>query len=73
MNAFNQYFDINAYFCAGDDGSGGQQRFLKGTISDYYVRMGKFDGTMIFVALPSATLAKASNERNFSTSSLAFA
>ena len=46
MNAFNQYFDINAYFCAGDNGSGGIQRYLKGTISDYYIRMGDFDGTM---------------------------
>ena len=42
MSSFNQYFDINAYFCAGDNGSGGRQRYLKGTISNYYIRFGTY-------------------------------
>ena len=46
MSAFNQFFDINATFCAGDNGSGGVQRYLKGTISNYYITMGNYPGTL---------------------------
>ena len=41
-----QLFDTNAFFCAGDDGSGGAQRFLKGTISNYYINVGNYPGTV---------------------------
>ena len=43
MSNFNQQFEVPVYFCAGDDGSGGAQRYLKGTISNYYVRMGTYE------------------------------
>ena len=43
MSNFNQQFEVPVYFCAGDDGSGGAQRYLKGTISNYYIRMGTYE------------------------------
>ena len=43
MSVFTKYFDTPVYFCAGDDGNGGVQRYLKGTISNYYVRMGTYE------------------------------
>jgi uncharacterized repeat protein (TIGR02543 family) len=43
MSVFTRYFDTPVYFCAGDNGSGGVQRYLKGTISNYYVRMGTYE------------------------------
>ena len=45
MSGTSQYFDTNAFFCAGDDGYGGAQKFLKGTISNYYIKMGDYQGT----------------------------
>ena len=45
MSSFTKYFDTPVYFCAGDDGNGGVQRYLKGTISNYYVRMGTYENT----------------------------
>ncbi|MBR4830465.1 MAG: InlB B-repeat-containing protein, partial [Bacilli bacterium] len=46
MSDFNQQFELPVYFCAGDDGAGGVQRYLKGTISDYYIKKGKYPGTV---------------------------
>ncbi len=46
ITGFDQFFDINAYFCAGDNGSGGVQRYVKATISNYYINMGKYQGTV---------------------------
>ena len=43
MSNFNQQFELPVYFCAGDNGSGGTQRHLKGTISNYYVRRGTYE------------------------------
>ena len=45
-DGFNQFIDTHAFFCAGDNGSGGAQRNLKGTISDYYIKLGDYPGTV---------------------------
>ena len=42
MSNFNQQFDIATYFCAGDDGNGGIQRYAKAKISNYYIKMGTY-------------------------------
>ena len=42
---FSQFFDVNSYFCAGDNGNGGIQRYVKGTISNYYIKLGDYQGT----------------------------
>ncbi len=57
MSNFTKYFDIPVYFCAGDDGNGGVQRHLKGTISNYYIKMGAYeDAVNYFVVYPNATV-----------------
>lgn len=43
MSDFNQQFNVNTYFCAADNGSGGAQRFLVGKIQDYYIKMGTYE------------------------------
>ena len=45
MGNFTKFFDTPVYFCAGDDGNGGVQRNLIGTISNYYIRMGNYENT----------------------------
>ena len=45
MGNFTKFFDIPVYFCAGDNGNGGVQRNLIGTISNYYIRMGNYENT----------------------------
>ena len=60
--SFNLFFDVNAYFCAGDNGSGGTQRYLKGTISNYYVRMGDYQGTVDDIISHSVTFPDGSVE-----------
>lgn len=57
MSNFTKYFDIPVYFCAGDDGNGGVQRYLVGTISNYYVKMGTYEDIVnYFVVYPNATV-----------------
>lgn len=57
MSNFTKYFDIPVYFCAGDDGNGGVQRYLVGTISNYYVKMGTYEDVVnYFVVYPNATV-----------------
>ena len=57
MSNFTKYFDIPVYFCAGDDGNGGVQRHLKGTVSNYYIKMGTYeDAVNYFVVYPNATV-----------------
>ena len=57
MNSFNQQFDITTYFCAGDDGSGGIQRYAKTKISDYYIKLGTYeDDVPRFVTYPDGTV-----------------
>ena len=56
MKDFNQYFETPVYFCAGDDGNGGAQRFLKGTISNYYVRTGNYQDISYSVTYPDNTV-----------------
>ena len=46
MSDFNQQFSVDTYFCAGDNGSGGTQRYLKGKITDYYIKMGTYEDEM---------------------------
>ena len=45
MEDFNSYFDTNAFFCAGDNGSGGAQRYVKSKLSNVYIKMGSYEET----------------------------
>lgn len=57
MTDFNQQFSVSTYFCAGDNGSGGTQRFLKGTIDDYYIKMGTYEERVDYsVTFPDGTV-----------------
>ena len=42
MANFNQQFELPVYFGAGDDGSGGTQRYIRATMSNMYIKMGTF-------------------------------
>ena len=52
---FSQFFDVNSYFCAGDNGNGGIQRYVKGTISNYYIKLGDYQGTVDDVTTHTVT------------------
>lgn len=57
MSNFNQQFDIPTYFCAGDDGNGGIQRYAKAKISNYYIKLGTYqDDSVHTVTYPDGTV-----------------